>query len=87
MWNLSSVISSYSFAVNPPNKKIRGKIKKGKVKISRRMKAKRDDFESNLNLNSSSGEPTIFNGRRPVHNMNFKRNMKKYLVEPERCSN
>ena len=72
--------------------KIRGKMKQGKVKISNRTRAKRDHFEINLNSNSSacSGESTILSGRRPVHNMDFKRNIRKYLrhpERPERCSN
>ena len=66
--------------------KIRGKIKKGKVVISKRTRAKRDHFEINLN-SYSAGESTILSGRRPVHNMNFKRNSRKYLMKPERCSN
>ena len=65
--------------------KIRGKIKKGKVTISSRTKAKIDDLESSLNSNSSV-EPTLLSGRRPVQNMNFMRNMKTYQRQPEKCS-
>ena len=69
----------------PPNRKMRGKTKKGNVIISNRRKAKRVDIESNSNWNILV-EPPILNGIRPVQDRNFTRNKNKYLEQPETCS-
>ena len=82
----SPVIISYSSLQGPPWTRITGKMSTGKVMTKRRINEKSDENETNLNLNIVFLPPTLI-GKRPVQNRKLTAKMKKYLKQPETCSN